>query len=267
MSTRQEAVAAGVRSVQRALEILALLGDERPAITVRDVMEHTGLARTTVSRLMQTLIHHGLLWPVGSGPPGSGPASAAEFVAGPGLLRWAHLAQRSWEVPPETRKAMRDLAERHGETVNLFVVRGTHRVCVAQEEGFRALRHVVHVGDEQPLWGGASSKVLLRNASDVTLDRVAEGSPFGEGHARRLREWADEVAVRGFAVSHSEHDVGLSAVAVPITEGRTDSPRVVASLSLSGPTHRFSDQRIAEFAEDLAKVAKRISERGFHYGW
>jgi len=225
-------------------------------------MAHTGLARTTAARLMQTLVRHGLLWPVNSA---SDSGAGTEFVAGPCLLRWAHLATRGWAVPPETRKAMRDLAERHGETVNLFVARGVHRVCVAQEEGLRALRHVVHVGDEQPLWGGASSKVLLRNASDAMLDRVAAGSPFGEGHARRLREWADEAAVRGYAVSHSEHDVGLSAVAVPIIDGRAGKPRVVASLSLSGPTHRFSDRRIAEFAEDLARVAKRISERGFHY--
>jgi DNA-binding IclR family transcriptional regulator len=246
----------GVRSVQRALEILALLGDERPAITVRDVMEHTGLARTTAARLMQTLVRHGLLWPIDTDP-------RIGFVAGPSLLRWAHLARRSWEMPPETRQAMRDLAERHGETVNLFVARGTHRVCVAQEEGFQALRHVVHVGDEQPLWAGASSKVLLRNASDATLDRVAAASPFGEGHARRLREWADEAAVRGYAVSHSEHDIGLSAVAVPIFDNNS---RAVASLSLSGPTHRFSGNRIAEFAADLARVAKRISQRGFHYG-
>jgi len=240
----------GVRSVQRALEIIGLLSDDRPAITVRDVVAHTGLARTTVVRLMQTLVQHGLLWP-----------NASEYVAGPGLLRWSHLAQRSWELPPETRKAMRDLADRHGETVNLFVARGVHRVCVAQEESPRPLRHVVHVGDEQPLWGGASSKVLLRDAPDALLERVAAGSPFGSGHARRLREWADEVAHRGYAISHSEHDVGLSAVAVPVTDGAT----VVASLSMSGPTQRFAPERVAEFAQELGRAARRISERGFHH--
>ncbi len=93
--------------------------------------------------------------------------------AWPGLWRWAHLARSQGEVPRETRKVMRDLADRLGETVNVFVARDLRRVCVAHEESPHPLRHVVDIGDEQPLWAGASSKVLLRNASDTLLHRVA----------------------------------------------------------------------------------------------
>jgi DNA-binding IclR family transcriptional regulator len=38
---------------------------------------------------------------------------------------------------------------------------------------------------------------------------------------------------------------------------------VLAALSLSGPTMRFPDERIEEFAADLRRVAARMSERGF----
>src|SRR6185369_2194424 len=78
----------GVRSVQRALDILALLTEERPLVSIRDVVEATGLAKTTVIRLVQTLEQSGLLWGTASG-----------YMAGPGLWRWAHLARRSWELP------------------------------------------------------------------------------------------------------------------------------------------------------------------------
>ena len=87
---------------------------------------------------------------------------------------------------------MRDLADRLGETVNLFVARGVHRICVAHEESRHPLRHVVDVGDEQPLWAGASSKILLRDASEVFLSRVAAASPQGEAHVERLRAWATD---------------------------------------------------------------------------
>ena len=72
----------GVRSVQRALDILSLLTDDRPAVSIREIVDSTGLAKTTVLRLVATLEQSGLLW-----------ATASGYMAGPGLWRWAHLRQ------------------------------------------------------------------------------------------------------------------------------------------------------------------------------
>ncbi|MFF7947673.1 IclR family transcriptional regulator [Streptomyces griseorubiginosus] len=243
--------ASGVRSVRRALDILDLLSEERPVITLREITEATGLAKTTALRLIQTLEESGLLW---SRPLG--------YTAGPGLWRWAYLARSQWEVPRETRKVMRDLADRLGETVNIFVARDVSRICVAHEESPHPLRHVVDVGDEQPLWAGASSKVLLRDASQTLLRRIAASSPHGDAHADRLRAWAEEAAHRGYAVSSSEWDEGLTAVAVPVT---SRSGKVIASLSLSGPSQRFPYEAVERFATELAEAAALISAQGFNH--
>lgn len=245
----EETEAQGVRSVHRAFDILSLLTDERRSVSIRDIVEATGLAKTTVVRLVQTLEQTGLLWETPGG-----------YRAGPGLWRWAHLAQRSWELPPETQKVMRELAARQQETANLFMRRGVRRVCVAQQESPLPLRHVVHVGDQLPLWAGASAKILLNGAPDALLARVARDSPYGEAHAGRLREWIDEAARHGYALSHGERDEGLSAVAVPITD---PSGGTVAALSLSGPTVRFPDERIQRYVADLRQSARQISDRGF----
>jgi len=233
----------GVRSIQRALDILSLLSEDRPLIAVRDIVAATGLAKTTVIRIVQTLEQSGLLWATNSG-----------YMAGPGLWRWAHLARRSWELPPETQRMMRELAARERETVNVYVARDIVRVCIAQQESPQPLRHVVHVGDELPLWAGASAKALL--------ERVARSSPYGEEHVRRMREWIDEAAQQGYAVSHGEREEGLSAVAVPIL-GRSGT--VVAALTLSGPTVRFTDERVAVFAQALLAAAAQMNERGFDH--
>ncbi len=241
----------GVRSVQRALDILSLLTEDRPTVSVRDIVEATGLAKTTVIRLVSTLEQSGLVWATSNG-----------YMAGPGLWRWAHLARASWELPAETQRMMRDLAVRQRETVNVYVARDIYRVCIAQQESPQPLRHVVHVGDELPLYFGATAKVLLRDATPALLGRVAASSPYGAGHVKRLQEWINDAAVQGYAVSHGEREEGLSAVAVPIL-GRAGS--VVAALSLSGPSHRFPDDRIPEFVTDLKQIAQRMSDRGFDH--
>ena len=77
MSTMAEE-AEGVRSIRRALDILSLLTDDTPSVSIRDIVEATGLPKTTVLRLVHTLEHNGLLW-----------ATAGGYMAGPGLWRWA----------------------------------------------------------------------------------------------------------------------------------------------------------------------------------
>jgi DNA-binding IclR family transcriptional regulator len=243
--------AQGVRSVQRAFDILGLLTETQPAISIAEIVRATGLAKTTVIRLVQTLEHNGLLW-----------ATTKGYMAGPSLWRWAHLARATWELPPETKELMRELAQRQRETVNLYVARDVWRVCVAQQESPQPLRHVVQVGDELPLWAGASSKILLRDADPALLGRIAHGSPYGPEHAGTLKAEIDEAAVRGFAVSHGEREAGLSAVAVPVVD-RGGS--VIAALSLSGPTVRFPDERVEGFVTALVDVSGRMTERGFDH--
>ncbi|MFI7701529.1 IclR family transcriptional regulator [Nonomuraea sp. NPDC049480] len=241
----------GVRSVQRAFDILSLLTEERRTLTIREVVDETGLAKTTALRLLQTLEQMGLLWNTPKG-----------YAAGPALWRWAHLARSAWELPPETVQLMRELGARQRETVNLYVLRDIHRVCIAQQESPQSLRHVVRVGDELPLWAGASSKVLLKDASPRLLARVARSSPHGETHVATLRAWIEQAEHDGHAVSHGEREPGLSAVAVPVTSG---SGTTLAALTLSGPTVRFGEDRVQEFVADLREAAKRMSERGFDH--
>ncbi|MFD0473338.1 IclR family transcriptional regulator C-terminal domain-containing protein [Nonomuraea thailandensis] len=144
------------------------------------------------------------------------------------------------------------------------------RVCVAQQESPQPLRHVVRVGDELPLWAGASSKVLLIGAPEPLLVRVARSSPYGEAHVATLRAWIGQAAHDGHAASHGEREPGLSAVAVPINGPITGfagggTRATVAALTLSGPTVRFTGDRVREFAADLREAAERMSERGFDH--
>jgi DNA-binding IclR family transcriptional regulator len=239
----------GVRSVQRAVEILALLSEDRPVVSIADIVRETGLAKTTVVRMVHTLEQNGLVWSTGGG-----------ITAGPGLWRWAYLAHRSWELPVEVRQLMRELADRTRETVNLYVRRDVQRVCIAQQQGTQTLRHVVQIGDELPLWAGASGKVLLSDATPSLLSRVAGISPDGAGMVERLRTAVERARADGHVVSHGEREIGVSAVAVPV---RTRAGGVGSALAISGPTVRFTDVRIDEFVKELEQAAAQMSSRGF----
>lgn len=239
----------GMRTVQRAIDLLALFSEQHPALSVRDIVRGSGLPKTTVLRLLQTLRMNGLLWLDEHG----------RYVAGPTFLRWVRMAERGWHLPATVRVTLRELTAEHKETVHLYVRRGAHRICIAQEEGPRALRHVVRVGDELPLWAGGPSKILLAEADDALLSRVAERSPAGAEHLETLRRWTADARKHGFAVSHGEHEEGLSSVAVPVRSG---GGRIAAALSFGGPSSRFSRERLPQFARALTAAARTIRTAG-----
>jgi DNA-binding IclR family transcriptional regulator len=62
---------------------------------------------------------------------------------------------------------------------------------------------------------------------------------------------------RGYAVSESERVEGVSCVAAPIFGVKGE---ILGALTISGPSTRFSEQKIKEHAEVLMKITQQISQ-------
>lgn len=241
-----------VRSVTRALDIMALFTDgANQSRGIGEIVEETGLAKTTVIRLLSTLESYGLL-----------AATARGYVPGPGLWRWGFTIHQAWELPEAARGVMRELVEEHQETVNLYIRRGHMRICVAQEESPLPLRHVVRLGDQLPLSQGASSKALLSATDDGLIRELFVGEDVDDSAREEFIAEVRRCAADGYAQSHGERETGLSAVAVPVapTPGT-----VTAALSFSGPTARFPQERVAPLVTRLTEAATVFATLGFDH--
>jgi DNA-binding IclR family transcriptional regulator len=235
-----------VRSVRRALDILFLLTDERPVLTLTDCARAVGLPKTTTLRLLQTLERTGVLW-----------SDNGRYVPGPALLRWSRIASDAWLLPPGVQHILDTAARETGETVNVYVRKGLQRVCIAHAQGPHSLRHVVRVGDELPLWAGASAKIFLAEGPDQLLDDVAACSPHGPAHRATLDAWVADVRRDGWAVSHAEREDLISAISVRIDPAALGG--VVTALSISGPSTRFTEAKLPELLATLRRAAARIA--------
>ncbi len=237
----------GVRSIARAVDVLGLFDSEHPTRSLRDIVALSGLPKTTAVRLLATLESLGLVAGLGE----------SVYGLGPGLLRWVRLSHKMWEVSPEVRAMMTELVDQCGETVNIYVRQDLERLSVAQVEGTATVRSVVEVGIPYALAAGAAAKVLLTGAPQSVLERVARRRP-----SVRTSDLEREIAAIGeigYAVTHGERELGASAVAAPI---RHRDGRVLAALSASGPTSRFTAQRVAALVDAVTATANRISEVG-----
>ena len=234
----------GVRSVTRVVDLLELFDNANPTRSLRELVEGTALPKTTVVRLVATLCARGVLTPRSDG----------SYSLGPELLRWARLAGSTWQPPEEVLELMRELSSDTGETANLYIRQGIHRVVVAQCESTSTVRSVIPVGVPYPLWAGAAGKILLFDEPNLIDDVVAE-SPYGPEFGSELKSKIEGARIRGFVVVHGERELGSSGLSCPI---RGAKGTVVAALTLGGPTGRFTEERMPRYIEATKTTAAKI---------
>lgn len=235
--------AQNVRSIERATEILEAFAHERViAMGPTELARKSRMPKSTVIRLCQTLESLGYLWADSSG----------RFLPGPALLQWGTVGERAWQVSADLQRTMEAIRDITGETVNLYVRHGLHRVGVAQVESQMDLRHVVRLGERQELSKGSASRVLLAHAPAKVEGLVLED--LGEDEAAEIRTTLEVVRDRGYAISHGERAVGVTGTYVPLRDFGT--ARVVAALGVAGPTSRIP-QEVAERHATLLHVRCR----------
>jgi DNA-binding IclR family transcriptional regulator len=236
----------GTQSVDRAADLLRLVVQAHVAPSYSDLVAASGLARSTVSRLLGALERGGLVERDGAGYRGGRLFGdyAARFDRVEELVRVAHVH-------------LEDVARATGETVNLAVARGSRVVHVDQVDARFVLGSVNWVGVDVPSHCSALGKVLLGwGAVRMPTGRLEVRTTESLATHAALEAELDRTRERGYAQTRGELEEGLDGVAVPIrgTEGA-----VVAALGVSGPTFRIGERR-PEIA-DLLRAGAAAVER------
>jgi DNA-binding IclR family transcriptional regulator len=239
---------AGVQSVDRALTILEVLARVGEA-GVTEIAGELDVHKSTAFRLVTTLEAHRLVEQT---------TERGRYRLGVGVLRLAGATTARLDLVQEARPLCRQLAAETGETVNIAVLSESSALYLDQVAGSSALQPHNWVGQHIPLHATSNGKVLLSGLDDArvnpllgTLSRYTDATITKKG---RLRE-------QGYAVAVDELEQGLTAVAAPIRNAHGD---VIASMSVSGPSFRLSEERVDDVVRLLVEAAAEVSHR---LGW
>ncbi|MCS7236403.1 MAG: IclR family transcriptional regulator [Armatimonadota bacterium] len=242
----------GTQAVARALDVLWAFA-EGGAMGVSELSRRIALPKSTVHRLLEPLVARDLVV--------QDPATG-RYRLGPGVFRLGSAFAKSLDVRQAALPAMHELARRTGETVNLNIRQGAYRVCVEKVDSVQDVRHFVELGRPLPLFAGASGKVLLAYADTDVLAAVLRGLRPLTGRTvtdpDRLQAQLARIRRQGYAVSWNERVEGAAAVSAPV---RDAAGTVVAGLTVSGPTYRFSATRIRELVPMVVEAAAEVSSR------
>lgn len=242
-----------VQSVDRAISILQVLARLGEA-GVTEISTELDVHKSTTSRLLSTLEARGLV---------EQNTRRGQYRLGFGVVQLAGGAARKLDLSVISRPVCEELAELVGETVNIAVRDGNQVVSIDQVIGSPTVTSVNWIGQRTPLHATSAGKVFLANLSPAELKlSLAEGLPRFTDHtivdAAVLVGQLDQVRTAGYSFVLEEHERGLVAVAAPI---RDVDGRVIAAITIAGPTFRLNIDSIPVVAPHVMAAAAVISER------
>lgn len=243
--------------VDRIGAILGLYTFGRGEWGVTELGRELGLAKSTVSEIVASLVEQGLLERT---PRGRFRLGWRVFSLNQVLLESAPLVR-------ESRPVMQELVERYGESSHLMVLERDQAVIVEKVQATLATQIMLsRIGARLPAHCSACGKLLLAALPEGELERL-----FGDAELQTftaatltdpgaLRAELATIRTSGVAFDREEIVPGLSCLAAPI---RDEAGKVVAGLSLSMPTYRFQENA-ARFEQVIRTAGERVSRRLGH---
>ena len=243
-----------VNSIEKALEIMLKFQDIKPSWGIRELSTSLGFSPATVQRILQVLKSYEF---VRQDP------QTRQYFVGNIFYRFLENLNSSNNLSRIGRRFMEEVALTTLETVHLNIIQEKTRICVDSIESPQVLKAGMPIGNQSPLYAGASAKCLLAFCEEgfktdyfktTTLEPVTDNTII---QPDKLNKELKKIKKQGYALSLGERTPGLGSLSAPVFNYKG---QILASLSLAIPEIRFiQEDHLSNCIHILTGAAKSFS--------
>jgi IclR family transcriptional regulator, KDG regulon repressor len=249
------AVTAPVKSADRTLDVFELLASEPRGLTVSEISERLGLARSSTHGLVRTLHSRGYLMENGG----------RRFHLGARLIQLGLNVVDRLELRAAARGPLERLVSETHDTALLVVPDHGELLYVDKVlSDARDVRTDPRVSSKSQLHCTSLGKALLAAMDDESVLKIVEvtgldpATEFSIADRGRLLADLARTRTRGYAIDQQEALVGVWCVGAPV---RDHTRRAIAAISLSTIKDFFDPERTGP------AVAAAATEISHAMGW
>jgi DNA-binding IclR family transcriptional regulator len=247
----------GLLSGDKLLGVIELLMRSDAPLSARAIADIVGINRSTTHRAINTLMHRGWVERV---PNASAYRLSIKFLA------LAHVVTQDRSFLKEVRPALEALSTLCRETVHVGVLDGLEILHVDKIDSLERVGVASKIGSRGPAHTASLGKALLAASPDQIVEDYIAGAAASRGPVRladpeAFRETIAWTRRRGYAIDDEEDAPGVRCLGVAI-RGAGGAP--LFAISLTGPSARFSLERVAAAAPRVVEIARQLSLR---LGW
>ena len=247
-----------IPNVKKTLTVLEMLAKHPRGMTVAQLMDATGYTKTTVFRVLCTLLDLGYLQKKSDDRTIS---ISRKLVA----LAYASLSEKN--LSEISLDVMREIRDYTGETVMLGVLLESECIMIDQVEGTHFFIFSGKLGMKSPLHASAPGKAILAFVGDEEREKLLSSITLNKITANTFTDrakLADElkrIRARGYSTDEGEVISGVNCVGAPIfgTNGK-----FIAVVWVTATSERIRPEKFAEIGAFIKEKAAIISGRMGH---
>jgi IclR family acetate operon transcriptional repressor len=237
----------------KAVKVLDVFSRSDAPLRFIDLAERSGVPKSTLHRILATLVDSRLL---------EFDQQSRTYRLGLRLVTWAHNAWQGLDIRNVAAEEMKRLGELTNETVHLAILDGNQIVYVDKQESSQKVRMYSAVGKIGPVHCTAVGKAIAAFLAPdeqkalvdaLTFDRYTENTIT---QPARFLEELEGIRTSGYARDESEHEDEIRCIAAPVLDRGGTS---VASISISAPAYRITDEKIGKWLPLLLESTRRVS--------
>lgn len=242
---------AKVKSLYKAVKLLDFFDNSHTERGVSELAELSGMLKSSVYNIMSTYESCGFV---------EKNEKTSQYRLGLKILELSNVICQADALDAIIRPYMEELSEGTGETVFFATPYGNniiYREATIPNHSIaaRSIKGVV-----APMYCTGLGKAILSNMNDTYMEQIlAEKmepfTPYTITDPQAFRQEIQKIRQRGYSIDNMEHEYGIKCVSVPIKNG---GDQLIGAISLSGPSLRFNDEKVTEYANLLFDRSNRI---------
>ncbi|HSW17597.1 MAG TPA: IclR family transcriptional regulator C-terminal domain-containing protein [Ramlibacter sp.] len=250
--TRASSSGDGTGSLEKALDVLEAVGAAPQGLSQGEITERLALPRTTVYRLLATLVTRGLL---------RRDPLRKVYCLGFRCFEMARQAYAAPDLVAASASELRALRDLTGETSYLATLDGLEVISLERYDGAHSQRSASALGERKPVHCTSQGKAILSAMAADARDAIVRDltlkalTPHTITDRRRLQAELKITAARGWSIDDEEIVMGVRCVGAPVVDAQG---KVRGAISVAGPAWRITRERAELLGPEVAEAARRI---------
>lgn len=243
-----------VQSVERALTILEILSHYNNGLGVTELSEKVNLHKSTVYRLLSTLIEKGYVMQ---------DEETNKYKITLKLFEIGNKKVESMDLLSLSKPYTRKLMESVNEVVHLVVRDKNEIIYIDKVEANNTIRMSSSVGKRYPMYCTANGKAILAHLPNSKLFEIWNNSKVKKNTKNTITdigvliEQLKIIKEKGYAIDNEECEIGVVCVGAPIFNRFGE---IEGAVSISGPSIRMTDEKKEIVVKVVTKCAHLISK-------
>ncbi len=239
----------------KGMELIELIAQHPQGLTIQEMVNILGQPKTSIYRIVCSLEEMGYLRK--DLQSNSFILTRKMFKIGLSTLGTTTIIEHSYDPMRRLRDTLR-------ETVVLGTLMGTKIVILEQVIGSHHFSFILKPGMGVCLHASAPGKVFLANIDDWERDCIISKIEMTKFTAQTITDRSDflkeldRVKNCGYGVDMGEELSGVRCIGAPIFNM---AGKIAASVWISGPAERLSNESLGEYSREVVACAIEISEK------